>query len=508
MENGQGEANNDGRRYADAAERTMVLPPVGSAGRVAGLQPDAPGPVARAEEMGACSVQSTPSAGAPLLTDGDIVDTQWGIKPLEFPPSVYDDGQPGASNPASAPLVMDMPEINVVDDASDSTDIRSGIAADLAAKPENQSKKRSPWLIVAIVAVAVVIVALTAGGLVYWNSLKNDGAHAAALAACNASTTSANEAGDKLSQALDGTKKAQAVTASQVADAGTVETLKSAIESGRNMGKASQCVYAAPTAQLNGAAKKNATLTSSMKKQASAITAAAKAVTESQTRKTVDDAKKKLGSELSAARALLAQSAGAVTDDATRTALDGSIKSAEGAMNKREVTADELAKALTALQDAEKSVQSSMQEYQARQKAATRQNSGSNNNYGYGYGYQNSQSGSSGTGTGSGNGNSSGTDASGTDSDSSDTGDNGNGDTGDNTGTTPTPTPGTGNGGGTTPTPTPGTGDDGGQTTPTPGTGDNGGTTPTPTPGTGNSGSDGGNTGGDAGNNADSWWNE
>lgn len=513
MENGQGEVNNDAQRHPIAAEETVVLPPVGVASSAANLKTDAPGPVVRAEEASALHVptavpgvsvsgvavsdagsvaSATPAAASattttpvasaasavsthtrsalsfdsPLTAVDDIVDTQWGIPPLEFPSSVYGDDQPGDSGATTALPPVIMPETGASNDAVPApSDIRSDIAADLAAEPEAQpKKKRSPWLIVAIVAVVVIVIALAVGGFVYWNSLKNDSAHSQALAACNTSNTAANDASEKLSQALDGSKKAQAVTSSQVADTSTVKSLKSAVEAGQNMDKVSKCSYMASASQLNSVAKKNTTLASAMKKQASTITAAAKAVTESQTKKAVDDAKKKLSAEVSTARTLLDQSAGAVTDDTTRTSLQDAINAANTALNKNGVTADELAKVLTALQNAEKSVQTSMQEYQAQQAAA--QNDGSGNSGYYGYGNSGAGNGNTGNGngsSGSGAGNSSG---SGNGS-GSNPGNSGNGNGGDN-----------GNGGGTTPNPNPGTG------------GDNGG-----------NGGDNGNTGGDNGNN-------
>lgn len=474
MEHVQSEAEPSGKRsdaHSDmtAGESARTSNDASASGSVSDAASASDALASDAQAAAATDTQAT-AASTMFPSDlGDIDGVPWDIAPLEFPSATADDERP--VSPANAADTVDavdidtgtMPALAMPDadgDGSAATAIVNPVHATAAddmppAPPETQSGNRPVRRIAIIAAVVAVIIALAVGGFFYWRSAEQDKAHSAAFAACNASNSSVDDAKASLTKALDSSKKAQSVTSSQVADAATVSKLNSAVTSAQDADDASECSADASIAQLESATDKNTVLASSLKKHAETITAASKAVTESQTKKSIDDAKQKLSGEVTTAQTLLDQSAGAVADDATRTALQDAINAANTALGKSGVTADELGKALTALQDAEKNVQSSMQEYQTQQ-TQTQQNSNGylgNNSY---YGYNNYY---------------------GTNSGSNNNGSDNTGNTGNN-GNAGTDSSGNNNGGNTTPTP------------------DNGGTD-------NNSSGDNGNAEGDSGNGAD-----
>ncbi|OXN01179.1 hypothetical protein Tam10B_0577 [Bifidobacterium vansinderenii] len=315
---------------------------------------------------------------------GDLVDTSWGIEPIQFPASVTgaDDTDVDATKPFG-----DLPQF--AGPASDADDFEhrdkpalaalagAGFADDMVDEEKPEEKKKSPWIIVAIVVAILVVIGLVVGVFVYWNSLKKDGAHSDAMTQCIAANNRVTIANDKLSKALSSTKDAQGIAGDQVADANTVSTLKTAVEEAGSAGKAKSCTYLASTEQLTAAAKDNRTLASKLEKSVKSVTAAAKAVTDSKQQKEIDTAKQQLQDLLATAQQTMADSEGEVSDESTRTALQSAIDSANGVLANTDATVDDLNKAKTDLQSAIDAVTASMDEYQAALKAQQQKESSS-----------------------------------------------------------------------------------------------------------------------------------
>ncbi|RSX51133.1 hypothetical protein D2E23_0978 [Bifidobacterium callimiconis] len=316
---------------------------------------------------------------------GDLVDTSWGIEPIQFPASVTgaDDTDVDATKPFG-----DLPQFagpaSGPDDDLEHRDkpalaalAGTGFADDMVDEEKPEEKKKSPWLIVAIVVAILVVIGLVVGVFVYWNSLKKDGAHSDAMTQCIAANNRVTIANDKLSKALSSTKDAQGIAGDQVADANTVSTLKTAVEEAGNMGKAKSCTYLASTEQLTAAAKDNSTLASKLEKSVKSLTAAAKAVTDSKQQKEIDTAKQQLQDLVATAQQTMTDSEGEVSDESTRTALQSAIDSANGVLANTDATVDDLNKAKTDLQSAVDAVTASMDEYQAALKAQQQKESSS-----------------------------------------------------------------------------------------------------------------------------------
>ena len=317
--------------------------------------------------------RDTPTSS--LTQAGDIVDTFWDIKPIEFPRLDGDeetstlppqDGSDTTTPFGELPVFSgpDQTDESTTESASDNAGA-DDFAADMVAQPVIPERKINPWLIVTIVATVVIIISLVIGGLVYWNSLKKDDAHSTAMSQCLSSSDNYTKASEKLSKALENSKSVQAITDGQVADAATVSTLKSAVTEANSIGKAASCNYIAPTASLSKSAKSNRALTAKLESSAKAVTTAAKAVTKSQEQKKIDTAKQKLQSAVSDAQQTLADSDGAVSDESTRDSLQKALDDANALLKQSNPKAADLEKSLTNLQDATKAVKSSMDDFTA-----------------------------------------------------------------------------------------------------------------------------------------------
>ena len=171
--------------------------------------------------------RDTPTSS--LTQAGDIVDTFWDIKPIEFPRLDGDeetstlppqDGSDTTTPFGELPVFSgpDQTDESTTESASDNAGA-DDFAADMVAQPVIPERKINPWLIVTIVATVVIIIGLVIGGLVYWNSLKKDDAHSTAMSQCLSSSDNYTKASEKLSKALENSKSVQAITDGQVADA-------------------------------------------------------------------------------------------------------------------------------------------------------------------------------------------------------------------------------------------------------------------------------------------------
>ena len=311
------------------------------------------------------------AAAASARHGGDIVDTSWGIEPIQFPASVTGETP---SDDATKPF-GDLPQFAGPSSAPDDFEhsdkpalaalAGTGFSDDMVEEEKPEEKKKSPWVIVAIVVAILVVIGLIVGVFVYWNSLKKDSAHSDAMTQCIAANNRVTIANEKLSKALSSTKDAQGIAGDQVADANTVNTLKTAVETAGSMEKAKSCTYLTSADQLNTAAKDNRTLADKIEKTATAVTDAAKAVTDSKQQKEIDTAKKQLQDLVGTAQQTMTDSEGEVSDESTRTALQSAIDAANGVLGKTDATVDDLNKAKSDLQSAVDAVKKSMDEYQA-----------------------------------------------------------------------------------------------------------------------------------------------
>lgn len=140
--------------------------------------------------------RDTPTSS--LTQAGDIVDTFWDIKPIEFPRLDGDeetstlppqDGSDTTTPFGELPVFSgpDQTDESTTESASDNAGA-DDFAADMVAQPVIPERKINPWLIVTIVATVVIIIGLVIGGLVYWNSLKKDDAHSTAMSQCLSSS--------------------------------------------------------------------------------------------------------------------------------------------------------------------------------------------------------------------------------------------------------------------------------------------------------------------------------
>lgn len=367
---------------ADAAAQAAAKN--GAAGGAAGAGSAAAGAKSTAPKSTSEWLYPDDAKAASARHGGDLVDTSWGIEPIQFPASVtgaddtdVDATKPFGELPQFAGPASDADDFEHRDKPALAALAGAGFSDDMVDEEKPEEKKKSPWLIVAIVVAILVVIGLVVGVFVYWNSLKKDSAHSDAMTQCIAANNRVTIANDKLSKALSSTKDAQGIAGDQVADANTVSTLKTAVEDAGNVGKAKSCTYLASTEQLTAAAKDNRTLASKLEKSVKSVTAASKAVTDSKQQKEIDTAKQQLQDLLSTAQQTMADSEGEVSDESTRTALQSAIDSANGVLANTDATVDDLNKAKTDLQSAIDAVTASMDEYQAALKAQQQKESSS-----------------------------------------------------------------------------------------------------------------------------------
>ena len=139
-------------------------------------------------------------------------------------------------------------------------------------------KKRTRGIVISVI-VALVVIAAIIGGVWYWRfseqRRESHQLHQDALTACTEAVDQNSTAQKALAKALADAKSAQSITADQVADGATVDALKKAIAAVKNV-EAVECKTSASTSDLKEYAKTATSQTKTAKKNATAITAAAK----------------------------------------------------------------------------------------------------------------------------------------------------------------------------------------------------------------------------------------
>lgn len=247
---------------------------------------------------------------------------------------------------------------------------------------ETPARKRSFKPVAVSITIVVLVAAVAVGGVLLWRNRENDAEHSAALSTCTSSSETYNTARDTLDKALADAKDEQAITADQVADAATVNSLSDAIDEANGIGEAAACSTSLSAVDLQHNAKTNQKLAQQLTDSAGKVTDAAKAVADSRDAKTETDktnARNALQTAVNDAQTLLDNSLWAVADNTTRVTLEEAINAANELLQQDNPDLAALQNAQAALQSASDGVNASMQELAA-------QNATANNGY-YDYGY-------------------------------------------------------------------------------------------------------------------------
>lgn len=228
-------------------------------------------------------------------------------------------------------------------------------------------KKRTKGIIISVIAALVVIAAII-GGVWYWRSSEqrqeSHQLHQDALTACAEAVDQNSTAQKALAKALADTKSAQSITADQVADGATIDTLKKAVAAVKNV-EAVECKTSASTSDLKEYAKTATSQTKTAKKNATAITAAAKAVTDSKNAKNQANAQQALQGKIAEAQTLLDNSLYAVDDNSTRVTLESDIANANTVLSQQGTDVKAMQDAVNTLTASMDAVNTSMANYSA-----------------------------------------------------------------------------------------------------------------------------------------------
>ena len=228
-------------------------------------------------------------------------------------------------------------------------------------------KKRTKGIIISVIAALVVIAAII-GGVWYWRfseqRQESHRLHQDALTACTEAVDQNSTAQKALAKALADAKSAQSITADQVADGATIDTLKKAIAAVKNV-EAVECKTSASTSDLKEYAKTATSQTKTAKKNATAITAAAKAVTDSKNAKDQANAQQALQSKIAEAQTLLDNSLYAVDDNSTRVTLESDIANANTVLSQQGTDVKAMQDAVNTLTASMDAVNTSMANYSA-----------------------------------------------------------------------------------------------------------------------------------------------
>ena len=239
---------------------------------------------------------------------------------------------------------------------------------DEVPQPPEEPRKRSKTPVIIGVIVAIAVVAAAIAGVLVWRNGQSEADHASAFAACTKSSSEANDARVALDAALKDAQDASALTADQVADSATLDTLKQAIEDADALDEVAACGADLSAADLDAHARSNGTLAEQFTSAADNVTKAAKAVTDSRDAKTASDTKAAqddLQTAVGEAQTLLDNSLWAVADNTTRVALEQAIDIANTALQSGDADLKTLEDAQEELQRAVDGVNESMEELAA-----------------------------------------------------------------------------------------------------------------------------------------------
>ena len=200
---------------------------------------------------------------------------------------------------------------------------------------------KSHTKLIAGIVVGVLVIALIAGGIAWWSSSRRNNAQRNAYTLCQNTRDSYDDAHTALAAALKDANALTSTPTDQVADAKTLDTLKSAVADAEKLDQQSvaECAVDANTAAIE---------------------------------KTTDSPRDELTKAIDDAQKILDASANAVTDEQVRTDLENRIADARKLADGQNLNAEDVTAMVKTLTDAGTAVQQSQTEY-ANQQAATAQ---------------------------------------------------------------------------------------------------------------------------------------
>ena len=377
--------------HGDIVDTCWDIPPISfvdNAGSAASGDGNSTGAVADGSQFAFPSfdeVMEWPAAGA-ANTDGGASSPSDAVAtaPMTFaaPDTAESAQSPQRDDNATLPLFAPVPEAkpqrdSAIDDLSiDFSAIEQN--PEPVEEPEEDrvagtprggkdGKKKTKGIIISVIAALVVIAAII-GGVWYWRSSEqrqeSHQLHQDALTACAEAVDQNSIAQKALAKALADAKSAQSITADQVADGATVDALKKAVAAVKNV-EAVECKTSASTSDLKEYAKTATSQTKTAKKNATAITAAAKAVTDSKNAKDQANAQQALQGKIAEAQTLLDNSLYAVDDNSTRVTLESDIANANTVLSQQGTDVKAMQDAVNTLTASMDAVNTSMANYSA-----------------------------------------------------------------------------------------------------------------------------------------------
>lgn len=377
--------------HGDIVDTCWDIPPISfvdNAGSAASGDGNSTGAVADGFQFAFPSfdeVMEWPAAGA-ANTDGGASSPSDAVAtaPMTFaaPDTAESAQSPQRDDNATLPLFAPVPEAKPQrDSATDDLSIDfsaieqnpepvedpEGDRAAEESRGGKGGKKKTKGIIISVIAALVVIAAII-GGVWYWRSSEqrqeSHQLHQDALTACAEAVDQNSTAQKALAKALADTKSAQSITADQVADGATVDALKKAVAAVKNV-EAVECKTSASTSDLKEYAKTATSQTKTAKKNATVITAAAKAVTDSKNARDQANAQQALQGKIAEAQTLLDNSLYAVDDNSTRVTLESDIANANTVLSQQGTDVKAMQDAVNTLTASMDAVNTSMANYSA-----------------------------------------------------------------------------------------------------------------------------------------------
>lgn len=258
---------------------------------------------------------------------------------------------------------------------------------DVAVNAESRSRKRR---IILIVSAAVVLALAATGGTVFWHHTQTV-AKQNAFSSCKKSASRYAKVKKQYDSAIQSANLLTTIPTSELADASTVDMLKSELSSTYDFIPTTQCVVSLSTANLTQAAEQNNKNASAMEKSLKSLTKASDAVTkahDAQTTSIVSAAKQALQTAIEQATKLLESSKGNVADEQTRTDLQKTVDDANALLQNDDATIEQLTEAREAMGKAMQAVTDSVaqcnadnQVYEKPQQTTNSSNSGQQTYY-------------------------------------------------------------------------------------------------------------------------------
>lgn len=235
---------------------------------------------------------------------------------------------------------------------------------DVAVNAESRSRKRR---IILIVSAAVVLALAATGGTVFWHHTQTV-AKQNAFSSCKKSASRYAKVKKQYDSAIQSANLLTTIPTSELADASTVDMLKSELSSTYDFIPTTQCVVSLSTANLTQAAEQNNKNASAMEKSLKSLTKASDAVTkahDAQTTSIVSAAKQSLQTTIEQATKLLESSKGNVAEEQTRTDLQKTMDDANALLQNDDATIEQLTEAREVTGKAMQAVTDSVAQYNA-----------------------------------------------------------------------------------------------------------------------------------------------